>query len=75
MLGSAKSKSQQSLERAVAKYKAKLAKAANPTQRQYASNMLSMAKRALAESRQGEPDVEPDGEDVVELGKDEYRVV
>ncbi len=73
MLGSAKSKSQQSLERAVAKYEAKLAKAANPTQRQYASNMLGMARRALAESREGEPDVEPDGDDVVDLRKDEYR--
>ncbi len=75
MLGSAKSKSQQSLERTVAKYEAKLAKAANPTQRQYASNMLGMAKRALAESREGEPEVEPGGDDVVDLRKDEYRVV
>ena len=75
MLGSAKSKSRQSLDRAVAKYEAKLAKATNPTQRQYAANMLAMARRALAESRAGEPDVEPDGADVVELGKDEYRVV
>ena len=73
MLGSAKSKSQQSLERAVAKYEAKLAKAANPTQRQYAANMLGMARRALADSRAGEPDVEPDGDDVVDLRKDEYR--
>ena len=74
MLGSSKSKSRQGLERTVAKYEAKLAKAANPTQRQYASNMLGMAKRALAESRDGEPDVEPDGEDVVDLRKDEYEV-
>ncbi len=73
MLGSAKSKSHHGLERAVAKYEAKLAKAANPTQRQYASNMLGMAKRALAESREGEPDIEPDGDDVVNLRRDEYR--
>ena len=37
--------------------------------------MLGMAKRALAESREGEPDVEPGGGDVVDLRKDEYRVV
>ena len=73
MLGSAKGKSQGSLERAVAKYEAKLAKAVNPTQRQYAANMLGMARRALAESREGEPDVEPGGDDVVDLRKDEYR--
>ena len=73
MLGSGKAKSQLGLERTVAKYEAKLAKAANPTQRQYASNMLGMARRALAESRKGEPDAEPAGDDVVDLGKDEYQ--
>ncbi len=73
MLGSGKAKTQQGLERTVAKYEAKLAKAVNPTQRQYASNMLGMARRALAESREGEPDVEPPGDDVVDLGKDEYQ--
>ena len=57
------------LERAVAKYEAKLAKAANPTQRQYASNMLRMAKAALAEARGGELQ----GDDVVDLHPDEYE--
>lgn len=61
------------LERAVAKYEAKLAKAANPTQRQYASNMLRMAKAALAEARGGEDVVEPAGDDVVDLRPDEYQ--
>ena len=57
------------LERAVAKYEAKLAKAANPTQRQYAANMLRMAKAALAEAREGDPA----GDDVVDLRPDEYE--
>ncbi len=57
------------LERAVAKYEAKLAKAANPTQRQYASNMLRMAKAALAEARGGELQ----GDDVFDLHPDEYE--
>ena len=39
------------LERAVARYEAKLARAGNPTQRQYASSMLRMAKNALAEAQ------------------------
>ncbi len=56
------------LERAVAKYEAKLAKAANPTQRQYASNMLRMARAALAEARGGDADGE-----VVDLHPDEYE--
>lgn len=41
------------LERAVARYEAKLAGAINPTQRQYASSMLRMAKNALAEAQVG----------------------
>ena len=61
------------LERAVAKYEAKLAKAANPTQRQYASNMLRMARAALAEAQAGDPAVEPAGDDVVDLRPDEYE--
>ena len=57
------------LERAVAKYESKLAKAVNPTQRQYASNMLRMARAALAEARGGDPA----GDDVVDLHPDEYE--
>ena len=53
----------------MAKYEAKLAKAANPTQRQYASTMLRMARAALAEARGGDP---ADGE-VVDLHPDEYE--
>ncbi len=62
------------LERAVAKYEAKLARASNPTQRQYASSMLRMAAQALAESRAGEPDVEPADPDVVTLHPGEYSI-
>ena len=73
MIGSSKAKSQGGLERAISKYEAKLAKAANPTQRNYASSMLSMARQALAKSQDGDPLVEPDGADVVDLHKDEYQ--
>jgi hypothetical protein len=73
MLGSSKAKSSQSLERTIAKYEAKLAKAANPTQRAYASSMLSNARKALAASREDEPAIEPAGDDVVDLHKDEYE--
>lgn len=66
-------KSLHGLERAVAKYEAKLARAVNPTQRQYAGNMLRMAKAALAEAREREPDIEPAGDDVVDLRPDEYE--
>jgi hypothetical protein len=75
MLGTSKAKSQQSLERAIAKYQAKLAKAASPSQRQYAAGMLRMAERALAKSRDGEPVREADAENTVSLGKDEYEVL
>ena len=68
-----KPKSTQSLERAVAKYEAKLAKAANATQRQYASSMLRMARAALAEARESEPTVEPAADDIVDLRPDEYE--
>ena len=68
-----RAKSHHGLERAVAKYAAKLAKAANPTQRQYASNMLRMARAALAEAQAGDPMVELAGDDVVELRPDEYE--
>ncbi len=71
MMGS-KPKSAGALERAVAKYEAKLAKAPNPTQRQYASSMLRMAKDALERSREGEPVRESAEEGVVDLLKDEY---
>ena len=67
-----KAKSHRSLERSIAKYEAKLAKAPNPTQRQYASSMLRMAKAALETSRAGDPAREPTGEDVVTLRTDEY---
>ncbi len=68
-----KPKSTQSLERAAAKYEAKLAKAANPTQRAYASSMLRMARAALAEAREGEPTIEPGGADVIDLHPDDYE--
>ena len=64
----AKPKSHQSLERSIARYAAKLAKAPNPTQRQYASNMLRMAKAALEADRAGAPV----DDDVVTLREDEY---
>ena len=50
------------LERAVARYEAKLARAGNPTQRQYASSMLRMARSALAEAQatSGRETAEPD---------------
>lgn len=75
MLGRSKAKSQQSLERAITKYRAKLEKAASPSQRQYAASMLRMAEQALAKSKDGEPVREPDGENTVNLGKDEYEVM
>ena len=75
MLGTGKAKSHQSLERAIAKYQAKLAKAASPTQRQYAASMLRMAEQALAKSKDGEPMREPESENTVNLGKDEYEVM
>ena len=62
------------LERTVGKYRAKLARAGNPTQRQYASSMLRMAEQALADSRAGEPDVEPPEPGVVTLHPGEYSV-
>ena len=71
MLGT-KAKSHQSLERSIAKYEAKLAKAPNPTQRQYASSMLRMAKAALETSLSEEPAKEPAGDDIVTLHQDEY---
>ena len=71
---STKSKAQPALERAVAKYEMKLAKAPNPTQRQYASKMLHMARAALAESQAGEPVREAETEGVVTLHADEYEV-
>ncbi len=73
MMGT-KAKSRQSLERAMSRYEAKLAKATNPTQRQYASNMLRMTKDALDKTREGEPVLEVDGSDVVDLQRDEYTV-
>jgi hypothetical protein len=75
MLGTSKAKSQQSLERAIAKYQTKLAKAASPSQRQYAASMLRMAEQALAKSRDGQPLREPEGENTVNLGKDEYEEI
>lgn len=63
-------KSTHGLERAVAKYEAKLAKAINPTQRGYASSMLRNARAALAEARGG---VEEGDGDVVDLRPDEYE--
>ena len=68
-----KAKSHHGLERAVAKYETKVAKAANPTQRQYASNMLRMARAALAEAQAGDATVAPAGDDVVDLRPDEYE--
>ena len=62
------------LERSIAKYEAKLAKAANPTQRQYASRMLHMARQALAESGAGEPVTEADDAGTVTLHRSEYDV-
>ena len=62
------------LERSVAKYEAKLTKAANPTQRQYASRMLHMARQALAEAQADAPVTEPRDPDVVTLHRSEYKV-
>ncbi len=73
MLGASKAKSHGGLERSIAKYEAKLAKAANPTQRRYASSMLNMARQALEKSQDGVPVTEPDGADIVNLHKDEYE--
>ncbi len=75
MLGTGKAKSQQSLERAIAKYQTKLAKAVSPSQRQYAASMLRMAEQALAKSQDGQPLRERDGDDTVNLSKDEYEVL
>ncbi|WP_158808035.1 hypothetical protein [Beijerinckia sp. L45] len=75
MLGTGKAKSQQSLERAIAKYQTKLAKAVSPSQRQYAASMLRMAEQALAKSRDGQPVRERDGDDTVNLSKDEYEIL
>ena len=66
--------STRTLERTVAKYENKLARAANPTQKQYASRMLHMARQALAESRTGEPETEARDADVVTLHRSEYEV-
>lgn len=71
MMGT-KTKSRQSLARAIARYEAKLAQAPNPTRRQYAASMLRMARDAFEKSGNGEPAVEAAGEDVVDLHKDEY---
>ena len=60
------------LKRSIAKYEAKLAKAVNPTQKQYASRMLHMARQALAEEATVEPPA--DAGDVVTLHKSEYEV-
>ena len=61
------------LERAVARYEAKLARAGNPTQRQYASSMLRMAKNALAEAQlDGGRFAEPSDPRVVTLHPGEY---
>jgi hypothetical protein len=75
MLATGKAKSQQSLERAIAKYQTKLAKAVSPSQRQYAASMLRMAEQALAKSRDGQPLREREGDDTVNLSKDEYEVL
>ena len=72
---STKTKTRQSLERAISKYEGKLAKAPNPTQRQYAANMLRMAKEALAKSAADEPAVEATGADIVDLHTDEYAEI
>jgi hypothetical protein len=74
MLGTSKAKSPQSLERAIAKYQTKLAKAASPSQRQYAAGMLRMAEQALAASKDGRPLREPHDDKTFDLGKDEYEV-
>ena len=68
------------LERAVARYEAKLARAGNPTQRQYASSMLRMAKNALAEAQadggrtSAAKAATPDDPRVVTLHPGEYSV-
>ena len=71
MMGT-KTKSRQSLERAVARYETKLATAPNPTRRQYASTMLRMAKDALEHCGEGKPAGQADCADIVDLHKDEY---
>jgi hypothetical protein len=71
MIGTHSAKSFQSLERTITKYELKAAKAANPSQRQYAASMLRMARNALAKAREDRPSVES-GADVVNLRKDEY---
>jgi hypothetical protein len=75
MMGGSKAKSLRSLERTVAKYELKAATAANPSQRQYALNMMRMAQGALAKAREGDAAAEAGGADVVNLRKDEYVVV
>jgi hypothetical protein len=72
VLGTSKAKSFRGLERTIAKYETKVAKAVNPSQRQYATSMLRMAQSALAESKEGRPEREEHGPDVVNLRKDEY---
>ncbi len=74
MMGT-KTKSQHSLQRAIARYEAKLAEAQTPTRRQYAAGMLRMAKDALEASRAGEPTIEVEGDNVVDLHKGEYAEV
>ena len=66
--------STRTLERAVAKYETKLARAGNPTQKQYASRMLHMARQALAESGAGESVSEGDDAGTVTLHRSEYDV-
>ncbi|MGD0635196.1 MAG: hypothetical protein ABSA13_13125 [Beijerinckiaceae bacterium] len=72
MIGTSKAKSFQSLERTITKYELKVAKAASPSQRQYAVGMLRMAQGALAKAQEGSPSMESGGADVVNLRKDEY---
>jgi hypothetical protein len=74
MRGAGKPKSPQSLERAIAKYESKLAKAVSPSQRQYAATMLRMAQEALVKSRDGQPVQEPEETGTVTLDKDEYEI-
>ena len=68
------------LERAVARYEAKLARAGNPTQRQYASSMLGMASNARAEAQAdgggkgAAKAAMPDDPQVVTLHPGEYSV-
>ena len=66
--------STRTLERTVARYETKLARATSPTQKQYASRMLHMARQALAEAKADQPVVEARDADVVTLHRSEYEV-